>query len=149
MKKIVLFLAPILILAACSNGGDQKKSAASNEADSVYNQVMKDHDIAMPQSMKMEAAQKKVQAMLDSIGKLPAAAQKTAMGLKSRLDSLVKDMSYASTAMEKWMMEFEPDSFATDQAKRLQYLTEEKLKIGTVKEKIREALSSADSLIKK
>ena len=149
MKKILLFLAPVVLLAACNNNAEQKKSAEGSAADSVYNQVMHDHDIAMPKSMKMEGFQKTIQSMLDSIAKLPSAAQKSAAGLKSRLDSLAKDMSYASTAMDKWMNEFEPDSFATDQVKRLQYMSEEKLKIGTVKDKILNALATADSLLKK
>ena len=61
------------------------------------------HASAMAKSFQMEDAQKKLQAAIDSISKLPANVKTTATRYKFQLDSLLDRMKYAGFAMEKWM----------------------------------------------
>ena len=49
----------------------------------------------------------------------------------------------------KWMEEFNMDSASNDLGKRIQYLTDEKDKVGKVRSLILESVGKADSLLKK
>jgi hypothetical protein len=51
--------------------------------------------------------------------------------------------------MDKWMVEFSMDSMKNNVEQRINYLTEEKLKVGKVKDAILNSLAQADSLLKK
>ena len=47
------------------------------------------------------------------------------------------------------MVEFSLDSLKDDVEKRIQYLTDEKMKVGKVKDAIINSLATADSLLKR
>jgi hypothetical protein len=110
---------------------------------------MAGHDEVMPKMGKIRGAQKEAQRLIDSIAALPAKAQAEAALLKTKLEELVKDLSYADFAMDKWMTEFSLDSAKDNMAMRLKYLADEKLKVNKVKEAILNSLAKADSLLKK
>ena len=86
--------------------------------------------------------------MLDSIDKLPAKAKQAAAPLRTKLDSLQKDLSYAEFAMNKWMEEFNMDSAVNNVKERIDYLGSEKMKVSKVKEAILGSLQKADSILK-
>jgi hypothetical protein len=154
MKKIIFSLLACAILTACKNdkkeGGHSHhtKDAPKTQEDSLMADVMDGHDVGMAKYGKLEAMEKKVKTAIDSISKLPAKAQQVAAPYKAQLDSVGKDLSYAIFAMDKWMGEFEMDSAKADMQQRIKYLTDEKLKVGKVKEAILYSLEKAASLFK-
>lgn len=151
MHKVFSLLATGLIVlsfTACNNDDSAKKDTATTTADSLQDEVVRIHDIAMPKSMKIPDVQKKVQGLLDSIGKLPAKAKEAAAPLKARLEEVKGELSYAETAMNMWMEELNLDSAKNDIQKRIDYFTNEKMKVSKVKDAVLNSLSKADSLLK-
>ncbi len=148
MKRLFLFVSIISLLGACNNDDSAKKDTATTTADSLQDEVVRIHDIAMPRSMKIPDVQKKVQGLLDSIGKLPAKAKEAAAPLKARLEEVKDELSYAETAMNMWMEELNLDSAKNDIQKRIDYFTNEKMKVSKVKDAVLNSLSKADSLLK-
>src|SRR5215471_7292702 len=112
MKKIV-FILPVILFFACNNS-DQPKTEDQKKADSLYREVDDLHGSAMAKSFKMEEAQKKLQAAIDSISKLPANLKTAAAPYKLKLDSLLDRIKYAGFAMEKWMSDYKWDSATND-----------------------------------
>jgi hypothetical protein len=153
MQKIfgILSIFLLVVLVACKNA-DKKHEGHSEEpktqADSLMADVMDGHDVGMAKYGKLTAMEKKVKATLDSISKLPAKAREALAPYKAQLDSTAKDLSYAIFAMDKWMEEFDMDSAKNDMKQRIQYLLDEKMKVGKVKEAILNSLSKADSVLK-
>lgn len=157
MKKIltVLIVAGSVTIISCG-GGDKnhdhsghKKDEPKTATDSLYSEVMAGHDEVMPKMGKIRGAQKEAQRLIDSIAALPTKAQAEAASLKTKLEELVKDLSYADFAMDKWMTEFNMDSAKDNMEQRLKYLAEEKLKVNKVKDAILNSLAKADSLLKR
>jgi hypothetical protein len=97
---------------------------------------------------KVRAAQKEAKRLLDSLGTLPAKAQAGAVELKVKLQGLINELDYADFSMDKWMTEFNMDSATNDLQERIRYLTDEKMKVGKVKQAILTSLQKADSLLK-
>ncbi|MEI9806466.1 MAG: viral A-type inclusion protein [Bacteroidota bacterium] len=151
MRKIV-FALPVfffIMVAACNNEADTKTgNSQTGKADSLEKEVLAGHDVAMPKSMKIPALQKETKLLIDSISKLPAKAREAAAPYKAKLESLLRDLSYADMAMNKWMDEFKFDSAKDNIEERIKYLTEEKDKVEKVKEAVLGSLSEADSLLK-
>ncbi|MEJ0102885.1 MAG: viral A-type inclusion protein [Bacteroidota bacterium] len=152
MKKIVFFLVALTIIAsACNNAHDHDH--ANNEPqtkqDSLLKEVLDGHDVAMKMQMtKMEKTKQGVQRLIDSVSKLPAKANEALATYKEHLNEVLKDLSYADNAMNKWMNEFNYDSAKNNLEERIKYLTDEKLKVGHVKEAMLGSLQKADSLLK-
>jgi hypothetical protein len=157
MKRIltvVVLVSGFFIISCGSNENKQDHSGHKTDVpktaeDSLYNEVMAGHDEVMPKMGKIRGAQKEAQRLIDSIATLPVKAQAEAAVLKSKLEELVKDLSYADFAMDKWMTEFSLDSAKDNLELRLKYLADEKLKVNKVKEAILNGLAKADSLLKK
>ena len=153
MKKVLLPFIALILLTACNNNDkkqedDSNKEAPKTQADSLMDEVMDGHNVGMAKYSKLTDMEKKVKTVLDSISKLPAKAQIEVKGYKEKLDSLGKDLNYAIVAMDKWMEEFNMDSALNNMEQRIKYLTDEKLKVGKVKEAILGSLQKADSLLK-
>ena len=151
MHKVFSLLATGLILSftACNNDSSNSKPKDDTAtADSLQDEVVKIHDIAMPKSMKIPDVQKKVQGLLDSIGKLPAKAKEAAAPLKAKLEEVKGELSYAESAMDTWMQELNLDSAKNDIQKRIDYFTNEKMKVSKVKDAVLNSLSKADSVLK-
>lgn len=153
MKRFIAIITVITFLVSCK---DEKKAGSHNhhkdgpktQEDSLMADVMDGHDVGMAKYGKLQAMEKKVKSALDSIGRLPAKAKEAAAPYKIQLDSLGKDLSYAIYAMDKWMEEFDMDSAKADLQQRIKYLTDEKLKVGKVKEAILNSLQKAESFVK-
>lgn len=153
MKKIMYLAMGLLFIAfmACKNGGKKKESdtkAPKTQADSLMEEVMDGHDVGMSNYGRLDRNLKKVQSQLDSIAGLPQKAQQAAAPLKAQLESVASDLNYAITAMDKWMEEFNMDSALDNMEERIRYLTDEKMKVGKVKEAILNSLQKADSVLK-
>ncbi len=154
MKKIILFLAISFTVAACNNT-DKKKdnhthsgNAPKTLADSLMKDIDDGHMMGMSKIGKLHNTRKEVKGIIDSIGKLPIKVQQAAAPYITQLQAAIKDMDYADFAMDKWMTEFEMDSAVNNMEQRIKYLTDEKLKVGTVKEALLNSLQKADSLLK-
>ena len=144
----LLFIA----FMACNDGGKKKETGIKGpktQADSLMEDVMDGHDVGMSKYGKLEGSLKKVQQTLDSIATLPEKAQQAAAPLKAQLESVASDLNYAITAMDKWMQEFNMDSALNNMEERIRYLTDEKMKVGKVKEAILNSLQKADSVLKR
>ena len=155
MKKSIFYFAVLVMIsvvgcndAANEHTGHGKENAPKTEADSLMNDVMDGHNIGMAKMGKLTRAEQTTRRLLDSIAKLPSKARQAAEPLKTKLDSLQKDLSYAEFAMNKWMEEFNMDSAVNNAKQRIDYLGSEKLKVTKVKEAILNSLQKADSLIK-
>lgn len=155
MKKSIFYFALLGMISAvgCNDAANEHKGLGKDnepktEADSLMNDVMDGHNIGMAKMGRLTRAEQTTRRLLDSIAKLPAKARQAAGPLKTKLDSLQKDLSYAEFAMTKWMDEFNMDSAVNDAKQRIDYLGSEKLKVTKVKEAILNSLEKADSLIK-
>lgn len=146
MKKIILSLLITSALFACNN--EKKETDIEKQAKALQDEVMEGHDIAMPKSAKIPELEKKVKALLDSIEKLPAKAKEASAPLKQKLEGVAADLSYAYTAMDKWMTEFEYDSARSNLEQRIKYLTDEKLKVNKMKDAVLNSIAKADSILK-
>lgn len=157
MKKLLLPFLALIIFAACNNsdkksvgviGHDHDNNEPKTQADSLMAEVMDGHNVGMAKMSKISNMQKEVQRVLDSIATLPAKAKQAALPLKAKLDAVAADLNYAEMAMDKWMTEFNMDSAVNNMQERIKYLTDEKDKVGKVKNAILTGLQKADSLLK-
>ncbi len=145
------------VLGACQSSSDNSSDhsahsameAPKTPADSLYRQVMEMHDLVMPKMGKVRGAQKRAQALLDSIGSLPTRSAATLTPYKKELETLVSELNYADYAMDQWMMEFNLDSGKNNIEIRLAYLRAELDKVSKVKDAVVNSLAKADTLLKK
>ena len=157
MKELLTFLllTALINTTSCNNSESEGDHSGHNakepktKADSLMMQVMEGHDAVMPKMGKVRGAQKEAQRLLDSVSALPAKAQEAAKTLKQELETLINELNYADFAMDKWMVEFNMDSAKDNMEQRIQYLTDEKMKVTKVKEAVLNGLAKADSLLKK
>lgn len=154
MKKFILPFISLIILAACNNEkkhdghNHDSKEVPKTQVDSLMSDVMDGHDVGMAKYGRLKEVEKQISAAIDSVTKLPAKAQAAAAPYKAQLDAAGKDIRGAIVAMDTWMQEFNMDSAADNVEQRIKYLTDEKLKVGKVKEAILGSLQKADSLFK-
>jgi TolA-binding protein len=109
MKKWVLVIPIVLLVSmgACDNSAKQV-NVSKARADSLEDEVLKGHDIAMPKSMKIPDLQAEIKRMMDSIDKLPSKAKEAAAPHKADLESLNTELGQAYTSMESWMEALAP-----------------------------------------
>lgn len=147
---VVAFALSLSALSACN---DAPKSPAFSDKpktlnDSLMDEVMNGHDVAMGKMGKLTKLEQQTQGMIDSISKLPAKARQAAAPYTGRLDSLLKDLKYAEFAMDKWMNEFNMDSMKNDLKAQAKYLEEERQKVTAVKGNILSGIQKADSVLR-
>ena len=152
MKRILIPLLGSLLIffAACNNDGKNKDSSKAQKAkaDSLYNQVLNEHEEGMKGWMKIEGRQKQIKTLLDSIAKLPSKAQQSLNILKAKLNEATEELGDAYKLMDDWMTEMNLDSAVNNVELRMQYLTGEKMKGSKITELINNSLQKADSLLK-
>jgi len=145
----ILVLVIVVVIAACNNDANNTSiPKVKTETDSLMDEVMEGHNVAMAKISKLHQTRTQIQHILDSISTLPTEAQKNSARYKMLLDSAVNRLTRADDAMEKWMSEFNMDSASNDAERRIKYIESEKLKISTIRDEIINSLQSADSLIK-
>ena len=149
MKKMILPLALVITLVAACNSNNTETKADDKKvvADSLWEEVMEGHDVGMAKMSKLEKAQNEANRLIDSISKLPANLKNAAEPYKVKLDSLVKRLSYADFAMNKWMEEMNWEAKKMEVEARINYLKDEKLKVDKMKAAILNSLSEADTLL--
>lgn len=137
------------LFAGCNSTGDTGKQTVKTRADSLMDEVMKNHNIGMAKMDKIDEVQKRVQQSIDSISKLSILLQKKSKAYKIQLDSMLGRLKLANEAMENWMNEFNMDSSLNNMDERTKYLESEKTKISSVRDMMIASLQKADSLLKK
>ncbi|MBK5272127.1 MAG: viral A-type inclusion protein, partial [Bacteroidia bacterium] len=114
MKKIIIPLLGLLLIffAACNNEQNDSKpeTTPKTAADSLMEDVMDGHNVAMAKMGKLRTMEKEVQSIIDSISKLPAKTKMTLAPYKIKLDTMLEDLKSAQAGMDKWMDEFNMDS---------------------------------------
>lgn len=140
-------MALAALLEACGSSGTSADPLKA-KADSLYKAVIKGHDIAMPPSMRIPDLQKKAQHLVDSLATLKGKAAEASASLKAKLEELVNELDYADNAMTKWMAEINWDSASNNLQQRVDYLTNEQLKVNKVKEAVLNSIAKADSLLR-
>lgn len=148
--RLVCILAFLVLVAGCNNAAKETTSdVAKTHADSLRDDVMEAHEVGMAKSMKIREVRPRIQAIMDSISKLPASAQKVSSHYKMQLDSSMGQLTSAYNAMDAWMREYNMDSSFTDSSTQIKYLQSEKLKILKVNDGMINSLQKADSLLMK
>lgn len=142
-------LAAIVTGTSCNNSG--KSEGLQKQADSLFDAVIKVHDVGMPKIIRVQKMQARASALVDSIGKLPAAQQQAHAAYKLQLDTLVADLNYADTAMDLWMGEMAKfqDTLKNNLPERISFLNNEIEKGNKINQAILGSLAKADSLLKK
>ena len=150
MKKNIFLLAAFIFtfLLSCNNSKG-KTDPLQAQADSLQKEVIDGHNIAMPKSRKIPALQKQIQQIIDSISNLSPKGVQANASYKMELENLFNNLSSADSTMNKWMDEFNLDSFQNNLEQRVKYLSEEKNKVEKVKDAVLNSLQMADSLLKK
>jgi hypothetical protein len=156
MKKTLYSIVFTYLLMACNNSNNagvidnnNSNKSTKTHSDSLMDEVMEGHNIGMAKMSKLNVTKNKIQQVLDSISKLPTNLQKSFTQYKMQLDSTFNRLTFANYAMDKWMEEFNMDSAANNEEKRVEYLESEKTKISKVNEAMISSLQKADSLLKK
>ena len=150
MKNLFIFLVIIVsIVSACNNSNKKPKKQTSSfsAVDSLIKDIDKGHMDGMGKIGRLHNTRKSVQAMLDSIGRLPVQTQKAASAFADNLKTTIQELDYADMAMDKWMTEYVEDSAIENEQARLNYLKNEKIKVDNVSAAIRNSLKKADSLL--
>jgi len=161
MKRLPVALLGLFFIffAACKNGDnkDNQNNGVSggnggpgsrSVADSMYNELLKEHNAGMAGWMRIEEKQKQIRAMLDSIGTLPSKGQSALAAYKTSLEKATTDLGTAYEEMDTWMKEMNLDSAENNTELRIQYLTGEKQRGVRITELINNSLQKADSLLK-
>jgi hypothetical protein len=150
-KFSYLLIISLLVLGACKNA-DKKQEDHSDgpmaQADSLYNQLLDEHEVGMKDWMKIDGRQKRIKALLDSLATLPNKADAGISELKNKLNDAASTLQKAYEDMDSWMSAMNLDSAKNDLAQRIKYLTEEKLRATQVNEAIMKSIQQADSLLK-
>jgi len=147
--KLLIFLA-FIILASCGDNSTERKDGfsetAKNSEDSLFQDVMDQHDEAMSKMGKLAGYRKQFDAKLDSLKKVKSSAKES---IQKNYEAISAELQQAEDKKNTWMQEFSIDSAQDDTKRRLEYLESEKIKVTKVKEEILSALSKADSAVRK
>ncbi|GAO42409.1 hypothetical protein [Flavihumibacter petaseus] len=154
MKRIFLVAAILSGLAACNNAADdgaaERKDGYSAQPasveDSLFQQVMDGHDVAMGKMGKVKGYEDRVAKALDSLDKVKGTGNDA---VKAQYKELQQDLKQAASGMDTWMEEFNPDSSKDSKDARLKYLQSEVDKVTKVKQDILSSLEKADLLFPK
>lgn len=130
--------------AACNSNTSEPAEPAKSLSDSLLQQVLDGHDVAMPKMMKLQRLQKEVQAEIDSLKKKPGNTSRIAL-----LDSTIKNLSYADLAMNEWMEGFRYDSLKDNEPARIDYLKIQLASVNEMKEVVLSSIAKADSVLAK
>ena len=146
MKIFSAFLILCLSLLACADAEPEVRKdgfsphTAGSPGDSLFQAVMNGHDEAMAKMGKIKG----YRSQIDSLRNQKAMNK----NLKAKYEETAVKLKRAEDGMNQWMEEFSIDSAQSENnERRMKYLSEEKLKVDSVKEEIFSALRAADSVV--
>ncbi len=136
-----------LLLSACNGGSTADNSEPEKSLnDSLLQQVIDGHDVAMPKMMKMARLQKEAGAELDSLIKAGSAKNEARISL---LQITLKNLGEADKAMNDWMAGFRYDSLKDSPAEREAYLKAQLESVTIMKDLVLNSLAGADTVLNK
>ena len=149
MKWFYVIIACLWLFAACN---DAEEDTAANRTtgysdkpqtkeDSLFKDVMHDHDEGMARMGKLSVSIRQLKAKTDSLIKAkrnPETERK-----------ILEELEYAEMAMNTWMREFNMDTLKDQANRRIDYLESEKQKVARVRSNILESIRKADSLLRR
>ena len=148
--RICILLAFVFLVSCGNNSSEERKDGysetAKNPEDSLFQDVMNQHDEAMAKMGKLAGYRKQFDAKIDSLKKVKSSTKEAT---SKKYEEISGELKKAEDRMNTWMQEFSIDSAQDNIERRLQYLESEKTKVTTVKEEIISALAKADSALKK
>lgn len=149
--KFLFFPLAIVLLMACGEGNHSSGAEAGDgpqtQADSLLQAVIDGHDVAMPKMKKLERLVNESKAAIDSLGKLPPAAQKQNAALKTKLEDALADLTHADKTMHDWMNGFKYDSLKDNEPERIKYLQDQKAKVDVMKDAVLNSISKAEGIL--
>lgn len=147
MKIIVLIIAGAVALS-CNNGSSSGNPEQQHNAsipktlsDTLYQEVMKGHDVGMAKMGEIARYQQLVKQKKDSLSAVNSEA-----GLRAILDSTLEELTLAEELMNRWMRDFEPDNAGATEAEKISFYRHEKEKIDTVNARIFTSLEKANQI---
>ncbi|WP_300601712.1 viral A-type inclusion protein [Niabella sp.] len=149
--KFLFFPLTLVLLMACGDGNrpasTETPDGPQTQADSLLQEVIDGHDVAMPKMKKLERLMNESKAAIDSLGKLPAGAQKQNAGLKTKLEEALTDLTNADKTMHDWMNGFKYDSLKDNEPERIKYLQDQKTKVNVMKDAVLSSISKAEGVL--
>ena len=146
MRLCILFA--LVILVSCGSSTDERKNGYSstpkNPEDSLFQDVMDLHDVAMSKMGKLAGYRKQFDAKIDSLKKVKSSAKES---VTKKYGEISGELKQAEDRMNTWMEQFSIDSAQDDVKRRIAYLESEKSKVSAVKDEILSALAKADSAL--
>lgn len=134
----------VFFFVACNNGKIKVEQPAQSLSDSLLNQVLEGHDVAMPQMFKLERLQKDTKSKVDSLNKLKNAnADKLAS-----LNETLRRLNHADSSMHAWMGGFKYDSLKENESQREVYLQAQLSSVNKMKDSVLATITYADSVLK-
>lgn len=147
MKPIFLILA-VVSFVACGDGGNTANvtdDGPKTQADSLLQEVIDGHDVAMPKMKKLERLAKESKAAIDSLAALPAAKQNDF--LRTRLQTIHTNLLDAEQKMHEWMKGFKYDSLKDNETARVQYLQDQKTSVTIMKDAVLGSIEKAEAVL--
>ena len=148
--KIFSLIALVFLVSCGSDTSEERKNGYSdspkNPEDSLFQDVMDLHDVAMSKMGKLAGYRKQFYGKDDSLKKIKSSSKEL---LTTKYGEISTDLKHAEDRMNAWMEQFSIDSAQDDTKRRIEYLESEKRKVSEVKDEILSALSKADSALKK
>ncbi|MBO9593771.1 MAG: viral A-type inclusion protein [Niabella sp.] len=148
--KLLFFSFATVLLVACGEGNRSAAEAGDGpqtKADSLLQAVIDGHDVAMPKMKKLERLMNESKAAIDSLDKLPPAAQKQQAALKTKLEDALTDLANADKTMHDWMNGFRYDSLKDNEPERIKYLQDQKAKVDVMKDAVLNSISKAEGVL--
>jgi hypothetical protein len=149
--KPILFFWSLLFLVACGVNKNQPSAdvveGPKTQADSLLQEVIDGHDVAMPKMKKLERLMKEASRTIDSIEKLPFPLQEQNQELKVALLFSVNDLKNADSLMHAWMNGFKYDSLENNEPERIKYLQDQKTAVNNMKNAVLNSISKTEGVL--
>lgn len=129
---------------SCNNADKNQKESIQSKSDSLLNLVLAGHDIAMPQTYKLERLEKETKSQIDSLNKISNTKGRELALLN---ESLIK-LQNADSSMRAWMSGFKYDSLKENEAQREIYLKAQLESVNKTKDSVLGSINYADSVLK-
>jgi hypothetical protein len=104
----------------------------------LESQIMSLHDTTMAKISPLRRASSQLKKLKDSLHIN-----------RPDLDTVIRRLDNADSAMFAWMQNFDPDKAAGDSAKRMQYLEEQLQQVRQVKDNMEQVIDSANALLQR
>lgn len=136
-----------VLLLACGSGsvGDAAQNNSSipkSKSDSIYKSIMDGHDLAMKKMGAIAQYSNLIKQYKDSL--IKRSSQDILKN--ASLDSALQELTAADDAMNKWMVEFDPDKAGADEPAKLQFFTREMEKITAVELRMDSSIALAQKI---